>query len=162
MSELRIVVPTRLRRKLEQRNFSQASILKAVKKPILDALEALAENAPPSAIKAAGTHREHVRQVILEMRNGVPPALGEPFMGGLTLGQWLALSDSEQEKMWEKWEEKDWKKLERKNDEGVDVKLQPRPTGQERGTKLSLRARESRAPYTTRRKRTSRIRTAKR
>ena len=38
---------------------------------------------------------------MLEARGAVPPSDEDPFIGGLTVGEYLALSDEEQEKLWD-------------------------------------------------------------
>ena len=42
-----------------------------------------------------------MRQEILEARGGVSLSEEDPFIGGLTVGEYLALSDEEQEKLWD-------------------------------------------------------------
>lgn len=113
MSELRVVVPIKLARKLERKHLSEKMMLDAVKKPILDALESLAQHVPTSPIHAAGANIERVRSIILELRGGSAPSMDEPFIGDVTLGQWLAMSEAEQAAHWDKLEEKEWKKLEK-------------------------------------------------
>lgn len=45
---------------------------------------------------------EHVRQAVLALRGGVPPSLDEEFIGGLTYKQYLALSEEEEDALWER------------------------------------------------------------
>ena len=43
-----------------------------------------------------------LRQEILEARGGVPPSDDEPFIGGLTRGEFYRLPEEEQEAIWDK------------------------------------------------------------
>ena len=158
MGDFRIVVPPHVVRQLSQRKVKN----KAIRDSVVKALAELAAEPAEHEAESNADAVEEFRQIVLDLRGGAPPSLDEPFADGLTLGQWLALSDEEQDALWEKWEEKEWKKLEKKYGEGVDVKLEPRAPRQERGAQVSRRARETRARYATPRKRTGRVRSPKR
>jgi len=43
---------------------------------------------------------EQLRQEILKAKGGAPPSDEDLFIGGLTVGEYLALSDEEQERLW--------------------------------------------------------------
>lgn len=160
MSELQIVVPARLVKQLE-RNIPQEKILETVTRTVIRALEELVVGVSAQHDKQNKRHNVSSRKNASE-RTSIPNSLNDPFIGGLTVGEWIVMTDAEQEQMWTKLEEKEWKKLEKKYGDGVDVKLQPRTARQERGAQLSLRTRETRARYTTRKRRKGRVRTAKR
>ena len=44
----------------------------------------------------------HFRQRMLEMRGGIAPSLEEEFLGGLTYGEYLKLSEEEEKAFWDK------------------------------------------------------------
>lgn len=162
MSDLQIIVPAQLVRQLDKKNIPQEKILETVTRTVIRALEELAVGAPAPHDKPNKTNNTSLRAGVGARASSSTPSMNDPFIGGLTVGEWLAMTDAEQEQVWTKLEEKEWKKLEKKYGDGVDVKLKPRSPRQERGAQLSLRARETRAHYTTHKRRTSRVRTAKR
>jgi len=45
---------------------------------------------------------EYFRRELLARRGGKPPASDEPFIGGLTYGEYLALSEEEEDVFWNK------------------------------------------------------------
>ncbi len=45
---------------------------------------------------------EHFRRVLARKRGGTPLALDEPFLGGLTYGEYLALSPQAEDALWER------------------------------------------------------------
>jgi len=45
---------------------------------------------------------EYFRRELLARREGKPPASDEPFIGGLTYGEYLALSEEEEDAFWDK------------------------------------------------------------
>ena len=45
---------------------------------------------------------EYFRRELLARRGGKPPASDEPFIGGLTYGEYLALSEKEEAAFWDK------------------------------------------------------------
>ena len=56
---------------------------------------------PKPSLRPSEEFLEQLRQEILEARGGVPPSDEDPFIGGLTVGEYLALSDEEQEELWD-------------------------------------------------------------
>jgi len=44
----------------------------------------------------------HFRQRMLEMRGGIAPSLEEEFLGGLTYGEYLKLSEEEEKAFWDR------------------------------------------------------------
>ena len=56
-----------------------------------------------------------LRQEILEARGDAPSSDGDPFIGGLTVGEYLALSDEKQEKLWDEWYAKASAELDEEN-----------------------------------------------
>ena len=46
-----------------------------------------------------------LKQELLAKLDGHPLALDEPFLDGFTLGEYLALSEAEREKLWDTWHE---------------------------------------------------------
>jgi len=67
--------------------------------PELREVEPLKPPEPP--LRPSKEFLEQLRQEILEARGGVPPSDEDPFIGRLTVGEYLALSDEEQEKLWD-------------------------------------------------------------
>lgn len=55
---------------------------------------------------------EQLRQELLEELGGQPLSPDEPFLGGLTLGQYLDLPEAERAKLWEEWSAIDLEELE--------------------------------------------------
>lgn len=162
MSDLRIVVPAHLVQQLDARKIPQGKIFETVVTTVIRALEELVVETPRRRVKSNKANDKPSRGIVVELKGAPSPSLNEPFIGGFTVGEWLAMSDAEQEQVWTKLEEKEWKKLEKEYGDGVDVKLQSRSPRQKRGAQLSLGARETRARYTTRNRRTNRVRTVKR
>lgn len=56
---------------------------------------------PELPLRPSAEFLEQLRQEILGARGGAPPSDEDPFIGGLTVGEYLALSDEEQEKLWD-------------------------------------------------------------
>lgn len=56
---------------------------------------------PEQPLRPSEEFLEQLRQEMLEARGGVPPSDEDPFVGGLTVGEYLALSDEEQEELWD-------------------------------------------------------------
>lgn len=54
---------------------------------------------PEQLLRPSTEFLEKLRQEMLEARGGVPPSNEDPFIGGLTVGEYLALSDEEQEEL---------------------------------------------------------------
>ena len=46
-----------------------------------------------------------LKQELLAELDGQPLSSDEPFLGGFTLGQYLELSETEREKLWDEWSE---------------------------------------------------------
>ncbi len=67
--------------------------------PELREVEPLKPSEP--SLRPSEEFLEQLRQEILEARGGVPPSDEDPFIGGLTVGEYLALSDEEQEELWD-------------------------------------------------------------
>ena len=67
--------------------------------PELREVEPLKPPEPP--LRPSEEFLEQVRQEILEALGWVPPSDEDPFIGELTVGEYLALSDEEQEKPWD-------------------------------------------------------------
>ncbi len=55
---------------------------------------------------------EQLRQELLEDFGGQPLSPDEPFLGGLTLGQYLDLPEAERAKLWDEWGAIDLEELE--------------------------------------------------
>lgn len=97
--------------------------------PELREVEPLKPPEPP--LRPSAEFLEQLRQEILEARSGVPPSDKDPFIGGLTVGEYLALSDEEQEKLWDEWYAKASAELDEENYEHP-VKPDALIAGQER------------------------------
>ncbi len=157
MSNIVVALPIRLVERLREGSVT----VKMVRAAVINVLAELAKEPPLPARMPAEDLADYVRRVALEKRGGMPPSLDEQFMNGLTLGEWLAMSDGQQQALWNKWEEEEWKKIEKDGRRGLNVILHTRAPRQERRAKIRLRAREDPAKYTLRRKRKSRIRSSK-
>jgi len=56
---------------------------------------------PEQSLRPSEEFLEQLRQEILEARGGVPPSDDEPFIGGLTRGEFYRLPEEEQEAIWD-------------------------------------------------------------
>jgi hypothetical protein len=56
---------------------------------------------PEQPLRPSEEFLEQLRREILETRGGVPPSDEDLFIGRLTVGEYLALSDEEQEELWD-------------------------------------------------------------
>ncbi|NIO71712.1 MAG: hypothetical protein GTN71_22450 [Anaerolineae bacterium] len=56
---------------------------------------------PEQPLRPSKEFLEQLRQEILEARGRVPPSDEDLFIGRLTVGEYLALSDKEQEELWD-------------------------------------------------------------
>jgi hypothetical protein len=76
---------------------------------------------------------EYFRRELLARRGGKPPAPDEPFIGGLTYGEYLALSEEEEAAFWDKLFTEEAMEID--DFEEHDVRADARvPARQERGT----------------------------
>jgi hypothetical protein len=67
--------------------------------PELREVEPLKPPEPP--LRPSAEFLEQLRREILEARGGVPPSDDEPFIGGLTRGEFYRLPEEEQEAIWD-------------------------------------------------------------
>jgi hypothetical protein len=70
---------------------------------------------PEQSLRPSEEFLARLRQEILEARGGVPPSDEDPFIGRLTVGEYLALSDEEQEKLWDELYAKASAELDKEN-----------------------------------------------
>jgi hypothetical protein len=56
---------------------------------------------PEQPLRPSEEFLAQLRQEILEARGGVPPSDDEPFIGGLTRGEFYRLPEEEQEAIWD-------------------------------------------------------------
>ena len=56
---------------------------------------------PEQSLRPSEEFLEQLRQEILEAGGGVPPSDDEPFIGGLTRGEFYRLPEEEQEAIWD-------------------------------------------------------------
>jgi hypothetical protein len=56
---------------------------------------------PEQPLRPSEEFLEQLRQEILRARGGVPPSDDEPFIGGLTRGEFYHLPEEEQEAIWD-------------------------------------------------------------
>jgi hypothetical protein len=56
---------------------------------------------PEQPLRPSEEFLEQLRQEMLEARGGVPPSDDEPFIGGLTRGEFYRLPEEEQEAIWD-------------------------------------------------------------
>jgi hypothetical protein len=57
---------------------------------------------PEQPLRPSKEFLEQLRQEMLEARGGIPPSDDEPFIGGLTRGEFYRLPEEEQEAIWDK------------------------------------------------------------
>lgn len=90
---------------------------------------------------------KHFRQVLTHKRDGAPLALDEPFLGGLTYREYLALSPEDEDALWERLfaeAEESLKDLEELEEADVrpDARLPTRRGGNPKWEPASNRARD--------------------
>jgi hypothetical protein len=56
---------------------------------------------PEQPLRPSKEFLEQLRQEMLEARGGIPPSDDEPFIGGLTRGEFYRLPEEEQEAIWD-------------------------------------------------------------
>lgn len=87
----------------------------------------------PDAELEEASAAEHFRRELLARHGGKPPALDEPFIGGLSYGEYLALSEEEETAFWDSLFAEE--EIEIEDFEEHDVKPDARiPARQERST----------------------------
>lgn len=67
----------------------------------------LAPCPPARTIEQAQASVARLRAKVMEIMNNQTLSPDEPFMGGLTLGQYQALPDEERGKLWDEWADTD-------------------------------------------------------
>ena len=145
---LKIKLPPPLAQQLREKKVASEKINATV----VDALWKLVQKPAIEPRLPGETTEEYWRRIILDMRGGLPPSLDEPFFEDMTLGQYLALSDEQQQALWDKVENEEWEKIEKQYPRGADVKLNAHSPRQKRSTKTAQRTRESRTKYRARRR----------
>jgi len=81
-----------------------AAVARILKRFSSDELTQLVELVPALREARPGTEEElvaHFRQLGLEQRDGQPASLDDPFIGGLTYAEYFALSEAEQDAIWD-------------------------------------------------------------
>jgi hypothetical protein len=87
MDGLTVTIPPPLAQRLREQKVADEKISET-------AVAALSELVSQPSVPARApkeTTEEYFRRIILEMRGGVPPSPDEPFVDGMTQGQYLAL-----------------------------------------------------------------------
>lgn len=128
MSDLRIQVPARVYDRLQANKISLTTIRQAV----IKTLEELAEKPHARKPRAGETTNEYFRRIILERRGGVLPSPDEPFLKGMTRAQYFALSDSERDALWKKWDREAWDEIDREERKRTNGKADKNPSRQKR------------------------------
>jgi hypothetical protein len=85
---------------------------------LLDLVPELRQEAtrvPPRTPDEAQAAIERVREKVIQALAGQPLAPDEPFVGDLTLGQYLNLPDKERARLWEAWADGDSLNLEERD-----------------------------------------------
>jgi hypothetical protein len=75
-------------------------------------LRQAAVQAQPRTLDEARVAVERVRTEVMQALGGQVLSSSEPFLGDMTLGQYLALPDEERARLWDQWGEVDLGKLE--------------------------------------------------
>jgi hypothetical protein len=78
---------------------------------------------PEQPLRPSKEFLEQLRQEILEARGGVPPSDDEPFIGGLTRGEFYRLPEEEQEAIWDKV----WAQAEAEVEKSIEANYRERP-----------------------------------
>jgi len=73
---------------------------KGTDKVELETLESIESETRPSQAKVI----EAMQSWVMDALDHKPLSLDDPFFDGLTLGEYLALSDEEESTLWDKWE----------------------------------------------------------
>ena len=97
---------------------------------------------PEQPLRPSEEFLAQLRQEILEARGGVPPSDDEPFIGGLTRGEFYHLPEEEQEAVWDEV----WAQAEAKAEKSTEADYREHPVkpdaliaGQERNPCRSSR-----------------------
>ena len=93
MNELRVKLPSRLVNQLRERKIGDRKIHDAV----TGALWHLIHEPPSPPEKPGEKFSDYVVRAAKEMRENAP------YVGNMTWKEWMALSDEEQEALWNKW-----------------------------------------------------------
>lgn len=152
MSDLRIQVPARVYDRLQANNISMTTIRQAV----IKTLEELAEKSRVREPKTGETANEYFRRIILERRGGVSPSPDEPFLKGMTRAEYFALSDSERDALWKKWDKEAWDEIDREERKRANGRANKNPSRQKRSAPNARRVSESRGKYRAKRRGTNR------
>lgn len=75
-------------------------------------LRQIATQSTARTVKEAQTAVAYLQAEVLKLLSNQVPSPDEPFKGGLTLAQHLALSEEEKDELWDQWAETDLMALE--------------------------------------------------
>jgi hypothetical protein len=75
-------------------------------------LRQIATQSPARTVKEAQTAVAHLQAEVLQLLSNQVLSPDESFKGGLTLAQYLALSEEEKDELWDQWAETDLMALE--------------------------------------------------
>jgi hypothetical protein len=96
---------------------------------------------PEQPLRPSEEFLAQLRQEILEARGGVPPSDDEPFIGGLTRGEFYRLPEEEQKAIWDEV----WAQAEAEVEKSIEADYREHPVkpdaliaGQERYSYLEL------------------------
>lgn len=78
---------------------------------------------PEQPLRPSKEFLEQLQQEMLKARGGVPPSDDEPFIGGLTRGEFYRLPEEEQEAIWDEV----WAQAEAEAEEETEVNYRERP-----------------------------------
>ncbi len=128
MIDVKTTVPQRVRKVAEVlRLFTREELVQLV-----SLVPQIREVQPLPEMEEAASAAEYFRRELLTRRGGEPPSLDEAFIGGLTYGEYLALSEEEETAFWDRLFTQE--KMEIDDFEEHDVKPDARiPARQERG-----------------------------
>ena len=132
MDELKVKLPTRLVNQLCERNIDDRKIHQTV----IAALWQLTFKRPSLPEKPGEKFSDYIVRSAKEMRENAP------YVGGMTWKEWMAMSDAEQEALWNKWHAEEGDDL---DESGRNAKARiTNTTRQKRRAKNARRTRESR------------------
>ncbi|MBI4671527.1 MAG: hypothetical protein HY741_07655 [Chloroflexi bacterium] len=142
MNELRVKLPTRLVNQLRIREIDERKIQSAV----IAALWQLTFERPKPQQRSGESFSDYLVRAAQEARENAP------FIGDMTWKEWIALTDAEQEALWNTWHEQAGDDL---DEIGWNAQARLTDTArQKRRAKIPARVREKKTAYRTGRRRT--------
>ncbi len=108
MSTITVQLPEPLARQLRESNVPEQKLHEIIVAALQQWLGAWAKRdhtdqpLPAERTDAARDH-EYFRRLLKEAYGDTPPSDDDPFVDGMTRGEYLALSDEDEKSLWNKW-----------------------------------------------------------